>query len=209
MPRQFGLVLVALLCATLLLGRTQSPLYACTCGYPTYPGKTEIRNNFAREHNEIVFVGKVLTIEKKEIGHSREVGVYVTFAVNTIWKGDIPAEFALITSSSEASCGYTFQKDTTYLVFVGDMYSYGIWNSGLCSGNVEQPTQRLLSALGDGYTPEGLFVPKPFLIFGMRPLTFFLLTIGGGGYWLRRKKYGATNENEGWHDCGDTSVGEN
>lgn len=131
--------------------------HACSCIYdPNLTDEQRLLEKFNREHNQLVFVGNVTAIEAYQPDSdvvSSADPIYVTFAVETVYKGAIAPEITLTTERSGASCGYHFAVDNTYLVFAGDDYQDGSWNSSLCSGNIENPTTEQLSPLGAGQPP--------------------------------------------------------
>ena len=147
-----GLVLLLLL-MMMYPGRVS----ACSCAYDPNLTETErALENLRRTHHEIVFVGEVAGIEhhpQSTVGNSMGDAVYITFAVQTVYKGNVAPDFTLTTSIQESACGYDFVRNETYLVFVGDDFKDGSWNSGLCSGNQLNPPASLLAVLGEGTLP--------------------------------------------------------
>ncbi len=106
--------------------------YACSCSLPASAED-------ALDDSDAVFSGTVVDIGGKHPDYqtgSRHDPVSVTFAVDQVWKGPANSTMTVGTRSSEASCGYEFQQDETYVV-----YSYEKENgdpstlrTGLCSG---------------------------------------------------------------------------
>ncbi|MEV6303735.1 hypothetical protein AB0M02_30315 [Actinoplanes sp. NPDC051861] len=89
-----------------------TPAWACSC--KAGAGVAEA---------EVAFVGVVTSIDEAA-GSSR-----VAFTVESVVKGDPPADVTLTTSDNEASCGYRFDQGGRYRV-------YAIaGQTSLCSGN--------------------------------------------------------------------------
>lgn len=78
--------------------------------------------------------------------------VSVEFAVETVYKGDIPATVVLHTVASGASCGYTFTAGERYTVFPSTVG--GKLNTGLCQGNVEGTIVAVDYGLSAGHPPR-------------------------------------------------------
>ena len=150
----FANVLALLL---LLMMVRPSRVLACSCAYdPNLTEEERLLENYQHAHHEIVFVGRVIKTklyQPNSIEYSPDAPVYVTFAVQTVYKGDPAPEFTLSTSGDGGSCGYDFAPGESYLVFVGDDFKDGSWNSGLCSGNELNPSASLLAVLGEGAPP--------------------------------------------------------
>lgn len=141
----------------LLMSIRPGQVLACSCAYdPTLTEAERVVENFQRAHNEIVFVGKVADAElhlQDAVGQPIENAAFITFMVETVYKGTVGPQFTLGTATSDSACGYNFVRGETYLVFVGDMFKDGSWDSGLCSGNQLNPSAALLSGLGEGAPP--------------------------------------------------------
>lgn len=133
-------------------------VYACSCAYdPNLTPQEQLMQNYEREHNELVFTGTVVQLvapDPNSIVQSSADPIYVTFLVNQVFKGEVAQEFTLTTPMSGASCGYDFVKGNDYLVFAGDDFRDGSWNSGLCSGNQVNPSAELLSIFNNASTPS-------------------------------------------------------
>ncbi len=104
--------------------------HACTCvaARPVYE---------MYQDSDAVFSGMVLDVNSTSL----EL-VNVTLAVSHAWKGASGSTVALTTSSSGASCGFSFQRGVEYLVYAKNLS--GQLNTGLCSG-----TKLLSEAQGD------------------------------------------------------------
>lgn len=137
---------------------------ACSCAYdPNLTEEERIKENFDREYNEIIFVGEVKSEDdliQRDTGYESQSDVEIIFTVDTLYKGDAPEKLSVFTSSQGSACGISFKKNTPYLVFVGDFYKDGTMNTGLCSGNVQNPSPELLAVLGSGYAPDDADIPS-------------------------------------------------
>jgi MYXO-CTERM domain-containing protein len=73
----------------------------------------------AREDATAVFEGRVLSIEDVPSAGEPSVGEkLVTLAVVRTWKGvESDERIAVYTNAQSAACGYSFAKDTSYLVY--------------------------------------------------------------------------------------------
>jgi ribosomal protein L18 len=79
--------------------------------------------------------------------------VKVIFEVSRVWKGQRRPRIVVMTSSSSASCGYSFQKREQYLVYASTQESQ--LQTGLCSGTKSLSTaQEDLAILGEGLSPR-------------------------------------------------------
>ncbi len=126
--------------------------YACSCATVPEMDKALISHS-------AVFAGEVTKIEQenknKETISSADK-VEVTFNVAKVWKGDLSKQTKVLTVESEATCGYTFADNMSYLVFAYEGED-GSLLTGLCNGNAplsgagEQMKQ--LDAIHQSYEP--------------------------------------------------------
>ncbi len=79
----------------------------------------------ALQQAPIVFWGKVMGINKERSD------VAVTFKVLKMMKGSQTKEITVFTGSDEASCGFPFKKDMTYIVYTYD--KDGALETGICT----------------------------------------------------------------------------
>ena len=99
---------------------TYNAAYACSCVIPESP-------NDSLQKSDAVFSGKAVKIEEKhqnDLAFSSMDSVLVTFDVDRVWKGENEASITIQTSPSSASCGYSFEENSHYLVYAnrnGDM----------------------------------------------------------------------------------------
>jgi hypothetical protein len=77
---------------------------ACSCAQPPSPKK-------ALQASRAVFSGKVIKIRRE--GDQNKV----TFEVANVWKGVKTKKVTITTHSSGSLCGYSFQKDQSYIVY--------------------------------------------------------------------------------------------
>ncbi|WP_164744321.1 hypothetical protein [Paenibacillus xylaniclasticus] len=126
--------------------------YACSCAVAS-----DIEE--ALDNHAAVFAGKVTKLDKgssvQRIQSSADK-VEVVFLVDKVWKGELSEETNVSTVRSEASCGYTFSDNISYLVFAYEDKE-GNLHTGLCSGNMllsEASTQiQQLDAIHASYEP--------------------------------------------------------
>lgn len=128
--------------------------YACSC-LPRTP-----QQHF--ETSQAVFAGRVIDVvqpspvegnsnQRRPSNSSSEVKVI--FEISRIWKGQKRPRIVVMTSSSSASCGYSFQKREQYLVYASLQESQ--LGTGLCSGTKPlSSAQQDLAVLGRGETPR-------------------------------------------------------
>ena len=143
--------------ALLLLLAFPGKAHACSCDIdPSLSDTESIKKSFENEYNRIVFVGEVTEVQEitRLSDLSRPVfPIFVTFAVDTVYRGEIAAEFTLTTDSDSGTCGYDFRVGKTYLVFVGDGGGEDSYYTGLCANNRVNPSAEMLAAPGEGYAP--------------------------------------------------------
>jgi hypothetical protein len=116
-------LLLIFVCAFLLFLEDTAP--ACTCLPPK--GVTQ-----ELEFSSAVFSGKVIDIRR----HDRPAELFeqleVIFEVDKSWKGADKKIISVFTSSGSASCGYSFKKGRTYLVYTGGNLQ-GRLSTSICS----------------------------------------------------------------------------
>jgi len=141
-------ILLLLVIITSMLTIETGPAYACSCAPPGPPDE-ELSNAAA------VFTGKVISLAKPKGGFgpvSSADPIEVTFQVDKVWKGSVSQTTTITTARSGASCGYTFEKGSEYIV-----YAHGQENNlsvSLCSRT--QPLDTAdddLAQLGVGAAP--------------------------------------------------------
>jgi len=105
-----------------------APACACSC--------RELTQEEALALADVVFAGTVTDVHSSATGpiYSSADPVTVTFEVDTVQKGDVPASVQVQTVVSEISCGYEFRERSRYLVYV-HVDQAGQWTTGLCNGN--------------------------------------------------------------------------
>lgn len=119
-------------------------VFACSCIMPGTPQEEITRS-------DAVFSGKVTQLTPTKAIDGTEA-IKVSFEVGQVWKGQIPQELLVETSSSSASCGYSFESGKEYLVYA---YSNeGQLSVGLCSRTaLLADAQQDVTALGQGTAP--------------------------------------------------------
>lgn len=124
-----------------------APALACKCMFP--PVET------AREDSTAVFEGRVLSIEDVPTTGEPSMGEKViTLAVVRTWKGlERDERIAVYTNAQSAACGYTFAKDTSYLVYARSTEDKKL-NVSSCSRTKQlADAAEDLQVLGAGSTP--------------------------------------------------------
>jgi MYXO-CTERM domain-containing protein len=114
-PTSYRLVLGTLVVSASMLGGAlwSSPAAACKCKLPTVEE--------AKEGAVAIFEGRVTKVEDEaKVEGGPPPGKRITFALVRTWKGLEDQEvISLRTNESSASCGYTFEPNTSYLVYAG------------------------------------------------------------------------------------------
>ena len=127
--------------ASLLVILQAASAYACSC-LPRTP-----QQSFASA--QAVFAGRVIDVGQQNPASE----VRVRFEVSRIWKGQKRPRIVVMTSSSSASCGYSFQVGENYLIYASLQESQ--LQTGLCSGTKPlSMAQEDLAVLGRGETPR-------------------------------------------------------
>jgi uncharacterized protein (TIGR03382 family) len=142
MTRLHWLALSCALALTALLRAT--PAQACKCMLPTVDA--------ARQDSSAIFEGRVLGVQEQAAENAMPVH-RVTLAVVRTWKGlERDEQIDVFTNTQSASCGYTFAKETSYLVYARE--SEGRLHVSLCSRTrpLADASEDLV-ALGAGSTP--------------------------------------------------------
>ena len=104
-----------------------SAALGCSCTeYPTF------EQAFAQ--SAAVFRGTVLSVSATTDPHFF-MPVQVTFAVDAWWKGSQASTVTILTESTEAICGYSFQVGLQYLVYApvlpgsGPLWTFLCWRT--------------------------------------------------------------------------------
>lgn len=120
------------------------PALACKCAIATVEE--------GRADASALFEGRVISIEEKSQEGAMPVN-QVKLAVVRSWKGlDQEEQVVVITNTQSAACGYTFAKDTSYLVYARE--SDGHLDVSLCSRTRPiADAAEDLAKLGAGATP--------------------------------------------------------
>lgn len=127
------------LLATMLVPEQRA--YACSCAAGSAAEKLELF--------DAVFTGTVVGVGgRKRFVH--DTSRKYTFEVDTAWKGIAEARATVYSfDTGEASCGYSFSRGKTYLVFAYE--EEGNWKTNLCAGNLQiNEAASAIALLGDG-----------------------------------------------------------
>lgn len=111
MTRRSRAVFVALI-AVVIAGAVPwhvSPAQACSCAYP--PDAADLR------FVDTVFSGTVVEAAPWDGRGSSATLIPVKVSVDHVWIGDVEPTTTVRTAASGASCGYTFNVGTRYLVY--------------------------------------------------------------------------------------------
>ncbi len=148
------LVAVAVACAVLLAPDCAS---ACSCGVRAGASPQElVRGELS--YSDAVFAGRVIDIDGPPISLSSAAPMTVTFRVSEAWKGAVGETAKVQTAVSDASCGYPFDENKSYLVFASEGTTYGerALEVILCSSTKPlSGSEKALAALGPGSAPTG------------------------------------------------------
>lgn len=157
--RWLGSVLAVGFLAGLGVVGPSAPACACDCG--TLPAHE------ALARADAVFTGVVVGVAAplRWLEWSSADPVTVSFEVDTVYKGDVPANARVQTARESPSCGYPFEKGQRYLVYV-NIQPDGTWTTTLCDGNQVVLATTALPA--GGYPPGPAEVyPRPWWPFAL------------------------------------------
>jgi len=144
-------VSIVLMFAIALLGLSAfqgGEAYACSCVGGDAKAKLERSN--------LVFLGKVIEIGDVNKDSSKMPERRYVFEVEKSWKGAPDHQVTLYSyDGAEASCGYKFDLNQTYLVYTyQEEGSDKTPRTNLCSGNLLQTeADEDIKLLGDGVVP--------------------------------------------------------
>ncbi len=146
-------VVLIVVVALVVLAADARCAWACSC---EPPGSTAAE----RERATAVFAGRVERLEagNGSIVSKTDPAVQVTFAVQQVWKGDVPQTMFLTTAQWGASCGYTFEQGQQYLVYAFTFND--TLQAYLCSRTRPlADAQDDLAVLGEGRVPVAAPTP--------------------------------------------------
>jgi hypothetical protein len=110
------------LCAAVLAFSFAEPLLACRCQTPASAKK-------AMAVSAAVFTGKVIAVEKLNAYTTR-----ATIEVTRAYKGTVEKKVWVYTASTGDACGFTFEKDASYLVYAKEKGGEEkVFSTHLCS----------------------------------------------------------------------------
>jgi len=143
------------------------PASACSCVAGT------LAETAARA--DLIFTGTVQHVRVSHPGaplqFSSNDPVRADMLVDTVYRGEVPAQVTVGTVASGASCGFAFQPGQRYTVFAR-LQDDGL-TTGLCSGNVRGPIDPAIYGLTAGVSPlpvaqvqEGQGWPALWLLLG-------------------------------------------
>ncbi len=102
--------------------------YACTCMAPRTVEEAVAKSS-------AVFVGKVTRIYRPfldRLGITKTSGYRVEFEIKKRWKGPVTRTIVVTTRLSGEACGYPFEENKEYLVYVVD--EPADMQTGICTG---------------------------------------------------------------------------
>lgn len=148
----FVAVALVVACAVLL---TPDRASACSCGFPAGVSPQElVREELS--YSDTVFAGEVIDIDEPLISMSSAAPMTVTFRVSEAWKGAGGETVDVQTAVSDASCGYPFDENESYLVFASEAKTRnaGELEVALCGSTKPiSDAGKALAALGPGAAP--------------------------------------------------------
>ena len=135
-----GLVKIALL--TIMIGGSFlviEPAYACTCMAPATAAE-------ALQKSSAVFSGRVVKIYRSffdRVGITNTAGYRVQFEITKQWKGVPSKSTVVITRLSGEACGFPFEENKEYLVYV--VTEPKDIQTGICTGtkNIAEAEQEV------------------------------------------------------------------
>lgn len=144
--RFLPLVFTIFLVFSISVNHSINEAYACSCIAPDSPQKE-------LQKFDSVFSGTVTKIEGKPPEtdtYSSMDPVFVTFDVDTVWKGPKSDTITIMTALMDASCGFNFEDNQEYIVYANE-HAQGLEVS-LCSRtNLITNATQDIDELGTGY----------------------------------------------------------
>jgi hypothetical protein len=135
------LLCIAALPALLLLVPRKA--FACSC---VTPGTAQEE----LDRSDAVFTGTVTKISKGSLTDYENVNVSLT--VDRVWKGSVAKTITIQTSADEPTCGFSFEKDLSYLVYATNIANH--MQTSICSRTTMlSAAQSDISALGPSSVP--------------------------------------------------------
>ncbi len=134
---------------------------ACSCANTGDTGKDK-----AIVDSPIIFQGKVISIQSSWSSPADDHKV--KFQVLRVWKGVETNEIIIETPSEPSACGYSFQEDSTYVV-----YAHGnpLFTNTCSMMAVDE--ERVRKVLGEGKNFENSLQPEGFTSWLWRKITSF------------------------------------
>lgn len=161
--------LIPLLFLAVALVSFASPAYACSC-MAADPAQM-------LEFGPIAFVGTVS-------GAGAAAGTTsLTFEVDTVLAGEVPAQVQVFTAGDSAACGIEAAVGTRIAVFAND--EGGMLTSDLCSTT---DAESALDALGPGTSPSGTSVETAPFDWPAVWLGAGAITLVGAGWLVTRRR---------------------
>lgn len=129
-----------------------TPAFACSCDTTAPPCR-------AMWQSDLVFSGRVETIEYVDAPPPEYSHYRVTFLIDSVLRGERASELTIKTASTGATCGYEFHEGDSYVV-------YGYAQNGAVWTNRCGRTRPLNEAAEDldyaaGLTPEASCLAQP------------------------------------------------
>lgn len=187
--------IISMLIASLVVGVLMIPQSVSACSCLTQDQQTTFQKS------NMVFTGKMVKqVNKKSWLDGTRFGrndglffaVAYTFEVDQVWKGELGKKTVIYSSSGEDTCGISFQKGETYLVYAFES-DHGKMYTSLCKRSelvYSEKAQEDLRLLGQGHSPQEAakrFDGRKYDYFAWLVIGF-ILTATGGVCWLRKRR---------------------
>ena len=158
-------ILIPAIVLCLILNQLAAPsiAHACTClpPLPTVTSKPTLTPEQKMAPYEAVFLGKVIQIDDP----GEYSGKSVILEVYSSWKGVSKSQVRVRTGSGNGDCGFTFQINTTYVVYAYGSVADNELGTTICSstarvanegenGYGKVVTQDDIRALGESRSPS-------------------------------------------------------
>lgn len=152
-PALLVLLALTLGCCLVLVGASTRRAAACSC--------VELDDEAALQRSDAVFRGHLVDTERLDVDSRGSSGVVaLRFSVDTVYKGVVTTDQAVLTPGDSAACGYAPPPGGEFIVFAGR--GGGGWIeaggsdlvTGLCSGTRLLDADAVPAVLGVGSAPE-------------------------------------------------------
>ena len=165
----------------MLLAATVLPLIVSTAQACTVASLTPAQQ---RRNADVIFTGTAIRVDRPALPSSSADSVKWTFHVDAMDKGRDRAQVEIVTASSGASCGFTFEMGARYRVLAAWNGDPSLLWTGLGSGNQQVDRLPVVPRIEGEFVvfvlPLSLSLPLPLLI------ALPVLVVAGGVFLLLR-----------------------